>query len=311
VASTVTVLRRGRVVAADLPVDTVDEERLGALILGEGEVDGEAGRAWSGAPRSVTSSPAAAAQTPRLSLRRVEARGPRGELALRALDLEVGSGEVLGVAGVSGNGQRELAEVVVGLRAATSGAILVDGAEVSGWSVRRRLDHGIGYVPEDRQRSGVSAGLSVMHNLALRRYRRPPGRALCDWGALAAHAAAQVEAHDIRVASLQQPAGQLSGGNAQKLILAREIDAGPRLLVAAQPTRGLDLGAAAAVRARLAALAQGGCAVLLISEELDELLELAHRVAVLYRGHVAGTLQRDEATPERLGRLMLGQEASL
>jgi len=305
VADTVTVLRRGRVAAAELPVAEVDADRLGRLILGEA-VDAAVNDADGGLE------PPALAVSSKSLLRfdAVSARGRRGELALDRIDLAVGAGEIVGIAGVSGNGQRELAEVLVGLRPATSGRVILDGTEVTTWSVRRRLDHGLGYVPEDRQGSGLAPSLSVARNLALRAYRRPQGGLLVRWRELDALAAELVGAHDVRLQDLSQPAAQLSGGNAQKLILAREIDAAPRLLVAAQPTRGLDLGATHAVRARLRGLAGAGCGVLLISEDLEELLALSHRVAVLFRGQLAGVLDRTEASPERVGRLMLGPEAA-
>ncbi len=305
VAERVTVLRRGRVVAGDLATVATGTAELERLILG--------GEALSRTDGDLAPAPLdrdGREQTPRLQLRAVEALGSRGEPALRGLSLDLKAGELLGLAGVSGNGQRELAEVVVGLRALQSGQIALDGHDLSGTSVRARLERGLAYVPEDRLGQGVAPSLSALQNLSLRAIWRAPQGRLLHWGDLRARAAALVERHDVRLRDLEQPAAQLSGGNVQKLILAREIASRPRLLVAAQPTRGLDLGAAADVRAALRELASQGCAVLLISEDLDELRLLCHRIAVLYRGRVVTVLEHAEASLEKLGRAMLGGEAA-
>ncbi|MBN2358609.1 MAG: ABC transporter ATP-binding protein [Deltaproteobacteria bacterium] len=308
-ADVVTVLRRGRTVARDLPIASVDGDRLGRLILGSEETAAATGEA-AAAPMTPPA-PALAASAPLLRLRRVSAIGQRGERALDDVDLEVWAGEIVGVAGVSGNGQRELAQVIVGLRPALAGRIALAGQEITRLPVRERLARGLGYVPEDRLGDGIAPALSVQHNLALGLFRQPRAPWLLPWRALAQRSAELVAEHDVRLQSLAQAAGQLSGGNVQKLILAREIDARPRLLIAAQPTRGLDLGATAAVRERLCRLAAGGCGVLLISEDLDEILALAQRVVVLFRGRVAGTIDRAAASAEAIGKLMLGRTADL
>ena len=303
-ADVVTVLRRGRTVAADLPVGSVDAGELGRLILGA-----ERGPVPGPTPSTGVLAARAAGAAPLLRLARVGALGRRGEQALCDVSLDVGEGEVVGVAGVSGNGQRELARVVVGLQPAVAGTIALDGGDLTRLPVRERLARGLGYVPDDRLGDGVAPGLSVERNLALGLFRQRKPPFLLPRRALTRRAAELVAEHDVRLRSVAQPAGELSGGNVQKLILAREMEARPRLLVAAQPTRGLDPGAAQAVHDRVRRLAAGGCGVLLLSEDLEEILELAERVVVLFRGRVAGVLRRHEATTETVGRLMLGQPA--
>lgn len=305
VAERVSVLRRGRMVAVDRPIAEVDAAGLRGLILGERVATEGAPGDGAGVGAGVEGG---AEKTPLLRLRNVHARGPRGEPALEEVDLALYPGEILGIAGVAGNGQRELAEVIVGLRAVEQGGLTLAGIDVTRLNVRARADLGIGYVPEDRLVSGVAPGLSATHNLALKLCRRSPHGVLLDWASLRAEAQKLVEQHDVRLESLDQPVGQLSGGNAQKLLLARELAATPRLLVAAQPTRGLDLGAAGTIRWRLRDLAAQGSGVLLISEDLDEVVELSHRVAVLSRGRVAGVVEEPARHIEQIGRWMLAQE---
>jgi simple sugar transport system ATP-binding protein len=294
VGDLVTVLRRGRVVATGLIPRETPVEELERHILG-GPVD-----------RGVLAPPPPPdpAPLPRLHVKGLSAGGDGSARTLTGVEFTVQPGEILGVAGVGGNGQRELAEVIVGLRPARAGAVLLDGRDITALPVRARLSAGLGYIPEDRSRDGVAPSLSVARNLALRAYRA--GGPWVPWGSLHRWARHQVVTRDIRVRSVDQGAGQLSGGNQQKLILAREVEAGPRLLVAAQPTRGLDVGAAAAIRQELVGLAARGCAVLLVSEDLPELLALSHRVAVMSRGRVVGVLRRELASVESVGRLMLG-----
>jgi simple sugar transport system ATP-binding protein len=244
-----------------------------------------------------------------LRLEAVEADDDRGLPALSGIDLEVREGEVLGIAGVAGNGQRALAEVVVGLRDVRGGRILLDGKDISRWPIRRRIRAGIGYCPEDRLRFGVAPALSVQENLIAKSYEQAPvgGRFFLDFGGARRHAEELAERFDIRAADLDAPVSALSGGNVQKVVLAREISANPRLLVAAQPTRGLDLGAAEATRRLLLEQRDAGCAVLVISEELDELLLLSDRIAVIYEGRIMGVFPAHRADEEEIGLLMAGR----
>jgi len=233
----------------------------------------------------------------------------RGAVALNALSLTVYAGEVLGIAGVDGNGQRELSEVLAGLHPVQQGNIRLNGLELTALSPRDRHLAGIGFVPEDRQATGLVLSLSVAENLVLRAIDSPPASrgGLIDRQAIARNGAAIVEAFDIRPRDAGLPAAALSGGNQQKIVLAREIAAATRLLIVVQPTKGLDVGATAFVQERIAAAAGEGIGVLYISTELEHVIEIADRIAVISRGQITGVLRPDEATSERIGLLMGGQ----
>jgi general nucleoside transport system ATP-binding protein len=222
----------------------------------------------------------------------------------------VRAGEIVGLAGVAGNGQLALAEVIVGLRPTRGGRVLFEGRDVSRWSVARRVSAGIGYCPEDRLRYGVAPALSVQDNLVSKSYRRRPvgGRFLIDRGRARREAEELARRFDVR-GELDAPVATLSGGNVQKVVLAREISADPRLLIAAQPTRGLDLGAAEATRRLLIEQRDAGRAVLVISEDLDELVRISDRIAVIYEGRIMGSFPAHEAGEEQLGLLMAGRAA--
>jgi ABC-type uncharacterized transport system ATPase subunit len=297
VADRVTVLRRGRVAATVVRAETSQAE-LARLMIGH-EL-GEPAHPREHEPGE-----------PVLALAGLEARDERGLPALRGIDLELRAGEILGVAGVAGNGQVALAEAIVGLRPASGGSVRFRDADVTGWSVARRIAAGIGYSPEDRLRHGVAPALSLVDNLAAKAYRSAPvgGRFLVDRRAARRLAEELVRRYDVRGADLDAPAGSLSGGNLQKLLLARELAADPWLLVAAQPTRGLDLGAAQATRRLLIEHRDRGRAVLLISEDLEELFAVCDRIAVIYEGAVTGVFPAAQADVERVGLLMAGRTA--
>jgi ABC-type uncharacterized transport system ATPase subunit len=295
VADRVTVLHRGRNVAT-VEKEATSEAELARLMIGRD------------LPRPAAPTrrePGAAV----LRLEAVEADDDRGLPALAGIDLEVREGEILGIAGVAGNGQRELAEVVVGLRDVRAGRVVFEGKDISGWGIRRRIAAGIGYCPEDRLRFGVAPTLSVQENLIAKSYNQAPvgGRFLLDPRGARRHAEALAARFDIRTADLDDPVSSLSGGNLQKVVLAREISANPRLLVAAQPTRGLDLGAAEATRRLLIEQRDAGRAVLVISEEIDELIRLSDRIAVIYEGTIMGTFPSHRADEEKIGLLMAGR----
>jgi simple sugar transport system ATP-binding protein len=243
-----------------------------------------------------------------LALHNVSALGITGQPALRDVSLEVHAGEILGVAGVSGNGQRELAEVIAGLRPISSGRIELGGADVASWSVARRTDAGLGYVPEERMHDGIVQEFSVAENLILQDHTHPPiSRGIfLDFGAIAQRSRDLVRDFRIRTPSIDTPTRSLSGGNIQKVIMARELSRSPRVLVAAQPTRGVDIGATEYIHERLLEQRRQGSATLLISEDLDEILALSDRIAVLYEGRVMDIIPRSAATAERLGLLMAG-----
>jgi ABC-type uncharacterized transport system ATPase subunit len=295
VADRVTVLRRGRHVATVEKRET-SEAALARLMIGRD------------LPRLPTPTPREPGKAV-LCLEAVEADDERGLPALSGIDLEVREGEILGIAGVAGNGQRALAEVVVGLRDVRAGRVVFDGKDISRWGISRRIDAGIGYCPEDRLRFGVAPALSVQENLIAKSYGQAPiaGRFLLDRRGARRHAQALADRFDIRTADLDAPVSSLSGGNLQKVVLAREISADPRLLVAAQPTRGLDLGAAESTRRLLLDQRDAGRAVLVISEELDELLVISDRIAVIYEGRITGTFPAHRADEEEIGLLMAGR----
>jgi simple sugar transport system ATP-binding protein len=247
----------------------------------------------------------------KLALRGVSAVGVTGQPALRDVSIEVRGGEILGVAGVSGNGQRELAEVIAGLRPVTAGTVEFTGTDVTSWSPGRRTASGFGYIPEERMHDGIVQGFTVAENLMLDDHTRPPfsNGFFLNFAAIAEHGRQMVRDYAIRTPSIDTPVRSLSGGNIQKVILARELARDPQVLVAAQPTRGVDIGATEYIHARLLDARRRGMATLLISEDLDEILGLADRIAVIYEGRIMDILPRASATAEQLGLLMAGVHA--
>ena len=246
----------------------------------------------------------------RLALENVHAMSDRETPALRGVDLQVHSGEILGLAGVSGNGQREMAEVVTGLRPATEGRILLEESDVTGASPGELTGRMLAYIPEERMKDAMIQEFSVAENLILRDHHKEP---FSRSGFLALRVIADfadklINRFKVKTPSRETPAKSLSGGNIQKVVLARELSRKPRVLIAAQPTRGLDIGATEYVHAQLLEQRQAGIAILLISEDLDEVLALSDRIAVIFAGRIMGVLDADDATPERLGLLMAGVE---
>ncbi len=297
VADRVAVLRDGRPVAT-LPAGSTSAPELGRLMVG----------------REVR--PSAAARSgergePRLVLEGVAAADDRGVAALRGVDLRVHAGEIVGVAGVDGNGQRELEEVVAGLRPVLEGRVLLAGRDATAAPVRERLAAGLGYVPSDRHGRALLHDASLADNLVLERVGRSPfSRAgLLDRAAIARHARRLVAAFGVRPAAVDSPAGRLSGGNAQKLVLARALSRDPSVLLVCQPTRGVDLGAVERLHAEILRRRDAGAAILLISTELSEVMALADRILVLYEGRIAGERAGAATTAEELGPLMGGRRA--
>jgi simple sugar transport system ATP-binding protein len=241
---------------------------------------------------------------PVLIMQDVNAFDQRRVHLLRDISLTVNAGEIVGVAGVSGNGQRELAEVLSGLRRASAGSITISGRDMTGATATQFARAGVGRIPEDRLQ-GIVGTMSVGYNLALEHLDEFAPAGVLDRQAITDHAVKLIREYQIKATSTDQ-ARRLSGGNIQKIILARTLSRSPSLIVAAQPTRGLDVGATEFVRAKLAAARREGAGVLLISEDLDELLELSDRIAVMYAGRIIETLPATETTTERLGLLMGG-----
>jgi len=295
ISDRITVRRKGRRVAV-LDRAATSERALARLMVGRG----------CDAPAP------AAARTgglPVVELRGIEAFGDRGAPALRGVDLDLRCGEILGIAGVSGNGQRELEQVLTGLRKPSAGRYRLLGREMSAASPAAIIARGLACIPGDRSRVGTAAGLGAVENLILKRRRLPPVGAgiLLRAGEAEEWARELIERYSISVPDLRLPVRLLSGGNLQKIVLARELASGPRALLAVHPTRGLDIGAAGEVRAALLTMRDCGAAVLLISEDLDEILALGDRVAVMHRGRLSGAMRRGEAHRETIGLLMTGQ----
>jgi ABC-type uncharacterized transport system ATPase subunit len=231
--------------------------------------------------------------------------------ALRDISFSVREGEILGIAGVEGNGQTELAEVLTGLRKAQSGTVELNGQVITNCSPRVIREHGTGHIPEDRQRRGLVLNFTVAQNMVLGIHYRPPfvrdlGLDVINFGPIREKAQRLLQEFDIRPADQENLAGNLSGGNQQKVIVAREFDQNPKLLIAAQPTRGIDVGSIEFIHQRLLQARSKGKAILLISADLEEILSISDRIAVMYEGQIAGTLDPAEATEERLGLMMTG-----
>jgi ABC-type uncharacterized transport system ATPase subunit len=236
----------------------------------------------------------------------------RGLPALRGVNLTVHAGEIVGIAGVEGNGQSELVDVLTGLRAADGGMVTLGSVNVTRLSTLQRREAGISAIPEDRLRYGVAGPASIKDNLAMSRHYRPPltrGPFLSP-RRMAAYAWELVRRGDVRTRDIKLPAASLSGGNMQKLVVARELAMKPRLLIAAQPTRGVDIGAIEAIHEHIVAERDRGAAVLLVSAELSEILALSDRIAVLYEGEVTGLFEAASVTEEELGLYMLGIKRS-
>ena len=244
----------------------------------------------------------------RLKLDQLSCGSDRGTPGLRAVNLEIHSGEILGVAGVSGNGQLELAETVTGLRKVTNGRIYLEGKDVTGFPPGDLTDRMLSYIPEERMRDGMIKDFSVAENMILREHHKQPfsHSGFLKLKDISIHTDKLVSQFDIKTPSHETLAKNLSGGNIQKIILAREISRNPRAIIAAQPTRGLDIGATEYVREQLLDQRKRGAAIMLISEDLDEILALSDRVAVIYEGRIMDILSRQDATRERLGLLMAG-----
>jgi ABC-type uncharacterized transport system ATPase subunit len=295
IADVVTVIRRGKVVGQRPP--TASDEELAALMVGRQVA------------LRVSKAPAKPGDVV-LEVSDLRVDDERGHHAVDGVSFEVRAGEILGIAGVQGNGQTELCEALMGLLPATGGSVALDGRDITADTPRQRIRRGIGYVPEDRQADGLVATFSVADNMILDVFDRPPyakGIAL-NLAAAETNATGKVEQFDVRTTSVETPVGTLSGGNQQKVILARELGRDLRVLLASQPTRGLDVGSIEFVHKRIIEERDQGTAVIIISAELDEIYALADRIAVMYEGQITGF--RPPTVPvEELGMLMAGAGA--
>jgi simple sugar transport system ATP-binding protein len=244
----------------------------------------------------------------RLQLENISCGSDRGTPGLRGVSLELCSGEILGIAGVSGNGQRELAETITGLRRITGGRVLLEGEDVTGFAPGDLTERMLSYIPEERMRDGMIKNFTVAENLVLREHHKPPysRSGFLNLSGIASYSDELIKKFRVKTPSRDTLAKNLSGGNIQKIVLAREFSRNPRVILAAQPTRGLDIGATEYVREQLLEQRRMGVAVMLISEDLDEILALSDRIAVIYEGQIMDIVPREKATPEKLGLLMAG-----
>ncbi len=292
IADRITVIRRGKVVGERVPSAT-DEADLAELMVGR-EVSLTVDRGES--------NPAA----PVLAVSGLVVKDSRGQEAVHHLDLEVRAGEILGVAGVAGNGQDELVEAIVGLRKPSAGTVRLGDADITGKGSRAVYETGVGYVPADRHRFGLVLSFSIADNLVLTSYHRQPYShgVLRNDAAIKASAEERIKAFDIRTPSADAKAGTLSGGNQQKVVVAREFGRDLRLLVLDQPTRGLDVGSIEFIHRQTIAKRDAGTAILLVSAELDEVLELSDRIAVMYRGRLVAIRDARTADKNEIGILM-------
>ena len=296
IADRITVIRRGRVVGSPPPSAT--DEELASLMVGravELKVHKDPAR-----PGEVT-----------LGIKGLHVVNQVGRFVVNDVSLEVRSGEIVGIAGVQGNGQTELCEAIMGLQHVAAGSITVEGKDLTGAKTRTVLESGVSYIPEDRQEDGIVEQFSLADNLVLDLYNRPPyasGVAL-HVEAIRESAAKHMEEYDIRATSIDMTVGTLSGGNQQKVIVARELGREVRLLVANQPTRGLDVGSIEFVHNQIVSARDHGTAVLICSTELDEIYALADRIVVMYEGKIAGE-RPPSVSIEELGLLMAGAGAA-
>lgn len=298
VADRLTVLRKGVATAEGIDIEGLTGEKLAELMVG----------------RKVIFTVEKEAQEPGevvLDVRGVSAQNNKGVPALNNLSLTVRQGEILGIAGVAGNGQSELAEVITGLRECT-GSILINGEEVANFEPSKAIKSGVAHVPEDRTGVGTAPNMTITENTIMKNYREAPigNRWGINFTAARSRARELKEAYDILAPSVRTQARKLSGGNLQKVILAREISVKPQLMIAMQPTRGLDVGAIESIQQLLLKQRQAGTALLLISEELDELLTLSDRIAVIYEGEIMGTLDAKDADINEIGLMMTGTKRS-
>jgi ABC-type uncharacterized transport system ATPase subunit len=290
----VTVIRRGKVITT-VDVKDTNENELAALMVGR-EVSFKVDKEESVPGDSV------------LEVKNLVVEDNRGVEAVRGLDLVVRAGEIVGLAGVDGNGQSELIEAITGLRPVKSGSIRLKGQDITHFKPRKVTEAGVGHIPEDRHKRGLVLDFTVSENMVLQTYYKPPfskGWAI-QFDEVDKYAKRLIEEFDVRTPSEHVQMRALSGGNQQKAIIAREVDRDPDFLIAAQPTRGLDVGAIEFIHRRLVEQRNKGKAVLLVSFELDEVLNLADRVAVIYEGKIVGWVDPKRTSEEELGLLMAG-----
>jgi len=295
IANKVTVLRKGKVVASSIDVASITRPELAKLMVGRNVVFRIEKKQVE--PGKIV-----------LDIEDVHAMNDKGLDALNGISLNVRAGEIVGLAGVAGNGQSELAEVIAGMRQATQGSIKLNGEDITNKSVRFILKKGLGYIPEDRTHVGTAPNLSITDNVIMKKYRKAPisKGAMLDMKEATSFANKLRNIYEIIVPTVETPVRMLSGGNLQRVILAREISDEPAFLLAMQPTRGLDVGAIEGVQRLLLEQRENGAAILLVSEELEELISLSDRIYVIYEGRIMGEVTKPDI--EIIGEMMTGTQ---
>lgn len=293
----VTIIRRGKVIdtlnTLDTNIDELAEKMVGRKV------------------NLVVDKAEAKLSAPVLEIKGLKVQDLRGLEAVKGVDLEVKGGEILGIAGVDGNGQHELVEAITGLRKLQSGEVLLNGKEITGFAPKDVIENGVGHIPEDRHKRGLVLKYTLAENAILGSHHKKKFRSGLglSYSKIRDYCRRLIKEYDVRTPSERVYAKSLSGGNQQKLIVAREIDRDPCLCIAAQPTRGLDVGAIEFVHKKLIELRDNGKAVLLVSLELDEVMALSDRIAVMYDGKIVGILDAKDATEKKLGIMMAGGDA--
>ncbi|MDQ7093342.1 ABC transporter ATP-binding protein [Desulfosporosinus sp. PR] len=288
----ITVLRDGKSIGT-VRTNTTNEKELAQMMVGR-DISART-------EKKITSK-----EDKIMSLAEVSALGNNGLLKLKNISLDIYEGEILGVAGVDGNGQKELAEAVAGMRSVKQGSIFFCGKDCTKSGRKKRIDLGISYVPEDRMTTGLVTDLNAYENVALKNYRKYPG-VFISWDKVRSDSEQLIRKFDVRLASTSNPVKMMSGGNIQKLLLAREIDSDPKLIIAVYPMRGLDIGATDYVKRLLIGESEKGKAVLLISEDLEDILSMTDRIIVMHGGEIMGVVKPNETSREEIGLMMAGK----
>ena len=289
-----TVLRGGSTVASSIAIADVDSGQLAELMVGSSSV-ANPGPPHVGVPGDVL-----------LDVCKLTVTDSRGLIAVDSLSLEVRSGEIVGIAGVAGNGQRSLTDAIAGLETVDSGSVTINGSDVTTAGIRERVNSGLAYIPEDRLGVGLAPKLPVTHNAVMRSYRTLRQGPMLSWDRAKAFSQNLIERFGVKVGRVDDALASLSGGNLQRLLLGRELSGNPSVVVAAQPTRGLDVAGVGAIQNLLVSQCDEGTAVLMISEDLDELIALADRILVMSRGRIVGQFDPRQASRAEIGEAMIG-----
>ncbi len=290
-----TVLRQGKVEATVLIKDVTDKQHLASLMVGK-NVDLITNKEESKPGKVV------------LKVENLDYHNSNHLKVLENINLEIRSGEILGISGVDGNGQSELIQCITGLKKSSSGKVLIKGNDCTRYNVKQVLNKGVAHIPEDRHKMGMIKEMSIKENLILMSYDKSPysRKTILDWKWINQHSEKLCTLYNVKTPSIDEISGNLSGGNQQKFVVARELDRDPDLLIAMHPSRGLDIGATKYIQSQIIKYRDKGAAVLLVSTELDEILEISDRIVVMFDGKIMGTLKQKEANRDELGLLMAG-----